>query len=135
MCSIQESVATYSAERGHVEQIRTVVHWPPDLEYSTLTQRKKDFFLLINIYIKASLHFRLRLPWERVAPLLVVLLKSCSYLIQRGNGSWGVAAEAVASLDGWDGALEVGAVEQLRKLQEAVAQDEQLQERKTPQSR
>lgn len=49
-----------------------------------------------------------------------------SYLVQRGNGSWGVAAEAVASLDCSDGALEVGAVEQLRELQEAMAQDEQL---------
>jgi len=49
-----------------------------------------------------------------------------SYLIERGNGSRGVAAEAIAPLDRGDGALEVGAVQQLRELQEAVAQDEQL---------
>lgn len=49
-----------------------------------------------------------------------------SHLVERGNGSRGVAAEAVASLDSGDGALEVGAVEQLRELQEAMAQDEQL---------
>lgn len=46
--------------------------------------------------------------------------------MQRGNGGRGVAAEAVAPLDGGDDALEVGAVEQLGELQEAVAQHEQL---------
>lgn len=46
--------------------------------------------------------------------------------MQGGNGSRGVAAEAVASLDCGDDALEVGAVEQLGELQEAVAQDEEL---------
>lgn len=49
-----------------------------------------------------------------------------SYLMERGNGSRGIAAEAKAALDGGDGALEVGAVEQLRELQQAVTQDEQL---------
>lgn len=49
-----------------------------------------------------------------------------SYLVERGNHSRGVAAEAIAFLDGGDGALEVGAVHQLGELQEAVAQDEQL---------
>lgn len=49
-----------------------------------------------------------------------------SYLVERGNGSWGVAAEAVAPLDCGDDALEVSAVQQLGKLQEAVAQDKQL---------
>lgn len=49
-----------------------------------------------------------------------------SYLVERGNGSWGVAAEAIASLDCGDGALEVSTVQQLRELQEAVAQDKQL---------
>lgn len=54
-----------------------------------------------------------------------------SYLVERGNGSRGVAAEAVAFLDCADGALEVGAVQQLRELQEAVAQDKQLGHRQT----
>lgn len=49
-----------------------------------------------------------------------------SYLVERGNGSRGVAAEAIASLDRGDGALEVGTVQQLRELQHSVAQDEQL---------
>lgn len=49
-----------------------------------------------------------------------------SYLVERGNGSRGVAAEAIASLDCGDGALEVGAVQQLGELQQSVAQDEQL---------
>lgn len=49
-----------------------------------------------------------------------------SYLVERGNGSWGVAAEAVAPLDCGDDALEVSAVQQLGKLQEAMAQDKQL---------
>lgn len=46
--------------------------------------------------------------------------------MERGNGSRGVATEAIASLDRGDGTLEVSAVQQLRELQEAVAQDEQL---------
>lgn len=50
--------------------------------------------------------------------------------MQRGNGSRGVAAEAVASLDCADGALEVGAVQQLGQLQEAVAEHEQLGHRR-----
>lgn len=49
-----------------------------------------------------------------------------SHLVERGNGSRGVAVQAVAPLDGGDGTLEVRAVQQLRELQEAVAQDEQL---------
>lgn len=49
-----------------------------------------------------------------------------SYLVEWGNGSRGVAAEAVASLDCADCALEAGAVQQLGELQEAVAQDKQL---------
>lgn len=49
-----------------------------------------------------------------------------SYLVERGNSSRGVAAEAIASLDSGDDALEVGAVQQLRELQQSVAQDEQL---------
>lgn len=49
-----------------------------------------------------------------------------AYLMQRGNGSWGVAAEAITSLNCGDDALEVSAVEQLGELQEAVAQDEEL---------
>lgn len=48
------------------------------------------------------------------------------YLVERGNGSWGVAAEAIASLDCGDDALEVSGVQQLGELQEAVAQHEQL---------
>lgn len=47
-------------------------------------------------------------------------------LVERGNGSRGVAAEAIAFLDCGDGALEVGAVQQLGELQEAVAQHKQL---------
>lgn len=39
--------------------------------------------------------------------------------MERGNGSRGVAAEAIAFLDCADDALEVGAVQQLRELQEA----------------
>lgn len=46
--------------------------------------------------------------------------------MQRGNGSRGVAAEAVASLDCGDDALEVSAVKQLGELQEAVAKDKEL---------
>ena len=46
--------------------------------------------------------------------------------MERGNSSRGVAAEAIASLDSGDDALEVGAVQQLRELQQSVAQDEQL---------
>lgn len=53
-----------------------------------------------------------------------------SHLVERGNGSRGVAVQAVAPLDGGDGTLEVRAVQQLRELQEAVAQDEQLGEKK-----
>lgn len=49
-----------------------------------------------------------------------------SHLIEGGDGSRRVAAEAVAPLDGGDDALEVGAVQQLGELQEAVAQDEEL---------
>lgn len=47
--------------------------------------------------------------------------------MQRGNGSWGVAAETIASLNCGDDALEVSAVEQLGELQEAMAQDEELE--------
>lgn len=46
--------------------------------------------------------------------------------MQRRDGSRRVAAEAVAPLHGGDDALEVGAVEQLGELQEAVAQHEEL---------
>lgn len=49
-----------------------------------------------------------------------------SHLIEGGDGSRWVAAEAVAPFDGGDDALEVGAVQQLGELQEAVAQDEEL---------
>lgn len=49
-----------------------------------------------------------------------------SYLVERGNGSRGVAAEAIASLDCGDDALEVSTVQQLGELQEAVAQDKEL---------
>lgn len=51
---------------------------------------------------------------------------SLSHLVQRRDGSRRVAAEAVAALHGGDDALEVGAVEQLGELQEAVAQHEEL---------
>lgn len=51
---------------------------------------------------------------------------SGSHLVQRRDGSRRVAAEAVAALHGGDDALEVGAVEQLGELQEAVAQHEEL---------
>lgn len=53
-----------------------------------------------------------------------------SHLVERGNGSRGVAVQTIAPLDGGDGTLEVRAVQQLRELQEAVAQDEQLGEKK-----
>lgn len=46
--------------------------------------------------------------------------------MQRRDSSRRVAAEAVAPLYGGDDALEVGAVEQLGELQEAVAQHEEL---------
>lgn len=48
--------------------------------------------------------------------------------MQGGQGPCRVAAQAVASLYGGDDALEVGAVEQLRQLQETMAQDEELAE-------
>ena len=46
--------------------------------------------------------------------------------MEGGQGSGGGAAEPEAPLYGGDGALEVGAVEQLGELQQAVAQHEQL---------
>lgn len=51
--------------------------------------------------------------------------------MQRRDGSRRVAAEAVAPLHSGDDALEVGAVEQLGELQEAVAQHEELGDTKT----
>lgn len=48
------------------------------------------------------------------------------YLIEGGKRSCRVAAEAIASLNCGDDALEVSTVQQLRQLQKAVAQDEQL---------
>lgn len=50
--------------------------------------------------------------------------------MEGGEGSGRVAAEAVASLNGCDDALEVGAVKQLRQLQKAVAQHEHLAKRR-----
>lgn len=48
------------------------------------------------------------------------------YLIEGGKRSCRVAAEAIASLDCGDDALEVSTVQQLRQLQKTMAQDEQL---------
>lgn len=48
------------------------------------------------------------------------------YLIEGGKRSCRVAAEAIASLNCGDDALEVGAVQKLRQLQKTMAQDEQL---------
>lgn len=53
-----------------------------------------------------------------------------THLVQWGDGSWWVAAETEAALDGGDGAFEVGAVEELRELQQSMAQDEQLKTHK-----
>lgn len=50
--------------------------------------------------------------------------------MEGGEGSGRVAAEAVASLNGGDDALEVSAVKQLRQLQKAVAQHEHLGKRR-----
>lgn len=49
-----------------------------------------------------------------------------TYLIKGRERSCRVAAEAIASLNCGDDALEVSAVKQLRQLQKAVAYNEQL---------
>lgn len=66
------------------------------------------------------------LPRETGSGTLRRFSLSGSHLVQRRDGSRRVAAEAVAALHGGDDALEVGAVEQLGELQEAVAQHEEL---------
>lgn len=43
-----------------------------------------------------------------------------------GDGSWGQTVKAKASLDGGDGALNVCCVQQLGKLEQAMAQHEEL---------
>lgn len=48
------------------------------------------------------------------------------YLVQGGQRACRVAAQAVASLNRGDDALEVSAVEQLGELQKTMAQDEEL---------
>lgn len=55
-----------------------------------------------------------------------------AYLIQAGNETRGRTGEAEALLDGGEAALEVGAVQELAELQEAMAEHEHLGE--TPRS-
>lgn len=57
-------------------------------------------------------------------------IASCSDLVERSQESRLLAGEAVASLDGGDGALHVARHQQLRQLQETVAEHEELQRRR-----
>lgn len=55
-----------------------------------------------------------------------------AYLIQAGNETRGRTGEAKALLDGGEAALEVGAVQELGELQEAMAEHEHLGRHRDP---
>lgn len=55
-----------------------------------------------------------------------------TYLIQAGNETRGGTGEAEALLDGGEAALEVGTVQELGELQEAMAEHEHLGRHRDP---
>lgn len=68
---------------------------------------------------------------DHVCQILGILLTCSADLIERSQNPRLLTGEAVASLDGRDGALHVAGHQKLRQLQKTVTQHEELQRRRS----